>query len=226
MIHASSFAQTIAAANDALFFGRGFAEGGKQQVVSWVLERQIVSGRWSGTFSPTEEDLQSGVQLFTGERLRTKWGTWNVLTAEAARLLILLGGTDPRVATATGRADAWLRHACFASKRCVIGECAHSFMSYLRYLSVIETTPGSARDSVGWLYTLSQCRDGTGRWERFPFYYTLLALLEMRSEAARNELRYALPACERVRNRRSGGDVYSERRREVVERVLGVAQPL
>jgi hypothetical protein len=225
VLQSTSLARTIDAANEELFFGRCIGEPGMRRVVDWLLPRQVPSGRWAGAFTPSAQDLQRGVRVFTGERLRTKWGTWNVLTAEAARLLILVGGEDARVRKAVHQAEAWLRHTCFASRHCAAGECAHAMVSYARLEIVAEALACTPRDSVGFLYTLSQRRDGTGRWTRFPFYYALLTLLESRSEAARSELRYALPACERVRRRTAGDKAYVTRRHEVIERVFRAVYP-
>ena len=67
---------------------------------------------------------------------------------------------------------------------------------------------------------LKKYRDGRGRWRRFPFYYTLLALSEAGGRVAAAEMRYAAPGLERLMRRRAGGDRYALRRRAVAERVL------
>ncbi len=64
-------------------------------------------------------------------------------------------------------------------------------------------------------------RDAKGAWHRFPFFFTLLALIEMSHPAALDELRYALPECEKKLERLRPKDVYSERKFAVLERVLG-----
>ena len=72
------------------------------------------------------------------------------------------------------------------------------------------------------LDALPQHRDGKGAWRRFPFFYTLLALIEMEHPKAQNELEYALPECERKRKRLKPGDDISLRRIAVLDRVLEV----
>ncbi len=47
---------------------------------------------------------------------------------------------------------------------------------------------------------LTSHEDGTGKWRRFPFYYTLLALSEIDSPNARRAVSYTLPECERRLN--------------------------
>ena len=43
---------------------------------------------------------------------------------------------------------------------------------------------------------LKKCRKGESQWRVFPFWYTLLALVEMDLPAAVAEMRYVAPRCE------------------------------
>lgn len=64
---------------------------------------------------------------------------------------------------------------------------------------------------------------GDGRWGKFRFHYTLSALVEMDLPAARQELRYASPICQRlVRRPAPAGpaDRFASRRHALAERVL------
>ena len=218
-IYSESLSRTIDAANDALIAGRPISVDERGEVVEWLLTRQVASGRNVGAFAPTTEDLAHGARLFTGEPLRTKLSTWNVLTAEAARLLILFGGSDDRVREALDRASSWLDVSCFVASDCVVGECAHSFVSHLGFLSAAEAGPAVL---VRRLSVVREQRDGSGRWHRFPFYYTVLTLSEIPGEAAKSELRYAVSACERVLSRGAKDDVYGARRKALVERVIAL----
>jgi hypothetical protein len=67
---------------------------------------------------------------------------------------------------------------------------------------------------------LREHRDGKGRWRRFPFYYTLLALLEIPGSRATGEMGYAGPGLERMLKRSRRNDRFDLRRRAVAERVL------
>jgi hypothetical protein len=75
----------------------------------------------------------------------------------------------------------------------------------------------------GGLTHLREHRDGSGRWRRFPFYYTLLALTEIPGRAAGREIRYAAPGLERMLKRRARGGRFETRRRAVAERILARA---
>ena len=67
------------------------------------------------------------------------------------------------------------------------------------------------------LKILKSNRDGKGRWGRFPFYYTLLALSEIDSTKAKAELKYCQPACEKSLKRLSKkDDIISKRRRKIL----------
>jgi hypothetical protein len=68
---------------------------------------------------------------------------------------------------------------------------------------------------------LKEHRDGRGRWGRFPFYYTLLALTEIPGGPATAEMRYAAPGLERMLKRSGRADGFDRRRRAVAERILG-----
>jgi len=67
---------------------------------------------------------------------------------------------------------------------------------------------------------LREHRDDRGRWRRFPFYYTLLALTEIPGGPATAEMRYAAPGLERMLKRPGRADGFDLRRRAVAERVL------
>ena len=72
----------------------------------------------------------------------------------------------------------------------------------------------------GGLKYLKSFRDGKGRWRRFPYYYTLLALSEIHGLDADAEIRYAAPGLERMLRRKGNGDRFDLRRRMLAERVL------
>ena len=73
---------------------------------------------------------------------------------------------------------------------------------------------------AGGLKFLKEYRDGQGRWRRFPFHYTLLALSEMNGKGVVREIEYAAPVLERLLKRRSRDGKYEKRRREVARRLL------
>jgi hypothetical protein len=217
-IHETGLVKTIDAVGARLASGESILPAECERVVEWLLGRQVASGRDGGMFVPSPGEYEAGVRLFTGERLRTRVATRNVLTLEAARILSALASERADVRKALSRTSVAMGHACFAASHCVIGECAHSSIAYMR---------GAASDRGGdhrkWiedhLRVIRAHRDGKGRWKRFPFYYSLLALLEVGTPSANAELEYARPACRRVTGRAPSDD-YASRRRRILERVL------
>jgi len=220
-VQPNSLAATLDAVDEALFYDRTLPEADLEATARWLAARQVRSGKRAGMFAPTDRDYGRGVTLFTKEKLQTRLAARNILTAEAARALTLFGRTSPGVQDArqcVDRANRWLSRQCFA-RDCMVGECAHSGIGLMRYVAVRHGDRAQE-----WLEhhleMLSARRDSKGRWKGLPFYYTLLALTEIDLPSARHELRYAGPACERVRKRLSGDDPVARRRRDVVHRVL------
>jgi len=171
-------------------------------------------------FQPLPSDFTE-TRLATGERLRTKLAVWNVLSHKAVRILHRLAPRDERVQEATARALAAFRQDCYAQRHCAIGECAHSAISYMRLLAAIGNPENQAWIDAE-LATIRAHRLPTGRWKRFPFYYTLLVLLDLPGDASRAELNHAVPACHRVRNRMDPPQSARARRSDIVGRVLAL----
>lgn len=177
----------ISDAEGALSFGETPPSVGR--LVEWLLDRQIVTGRSAGLFRPTDEDYAAR-RLPTGERLKTKLATSYIMSEEAARVLHLVAPKDPAVVEAVARSAARLAETCFALQHCTIGECAASFIGYVRFQRAV--LADAATPDITWrLRTLGDHRDGSGRWKRFPPYYTLLVLSEIPLAAAEDELVYA-----------------------------------
>jgi len=63
-------------------------------------------------------------------------------------------------------------------------------------------------------------RDGKGKWDGFPFFYTLLLLTEADDPLATQELTYAAPVCEKQLTQNWHSDPISMRRQEILSRAL------
>jgi hypothetical protein len=218
LVHTDSLAATLDAVDEALFYDRELPDQELEAAARWLAGRQAHSGQWAGMFAPTGLDYSQGVALFSGERLHTRLGARNVLTAEAARLLALCHSALPRREDMLARTDRWLAAQCFAHD-CMIGECGHSAIGLMRYIAVRDGARAGA-----WLdehlAMLAQRRDGNGRWIGLPTYYVLLTLTEIDRPLARQELTYAQPACVRALKRLPGEDPVVQRRRAILLRAL------
>jgi hypothetical protein len=228
MLNTHSLAATLDGINEALFQDRALSQAEMEEVLKWLAGRQYRSGPNAGLFAPTQNDYDAGVRLFTGEKLKTRLAARNILGGEAARALALFDLPSPEAQDVVQRLDRNLLQSCY-SRSCIIGECAHSSVGLMRYLAVGKVDDAEQRLLMH-IQTLSQQRNGKGRWKRFPFYYTLLAILEIDlslarddaspRSAAKEEMRYTAPACERFLRRSPTGDVFDQRRRAVVQKVL------
>ena len=216
LIDETSLSRTIDAVDLRLAEHGDLTRNERDRVAAFLLDRQTPRGRGAGMVLPFPGEFEAGVHLFTGERLRTRLATRNVLTLEAARILSVVAAGRPGVASAVSRSSTAIGHACFAASHCVIGECAHSSIAYMR-----DAASERSGDRRKWIEkhvrVIGAHRDGSGRWKRFPFYYTLLALLEAGTQAANAEIEYAQAACRRVIGRATGG-AYAKRRKIVLER--------
>jgi hypothetical protein len=188
-------------------------------LVRSLLDHQIPAGRKAGLFALDPEDWERGPRLWTGESIRTKLAAEHVFSQEAARLLHRLGERDPAVERAVALAAGRLAGTCYAAQHCTIGECATSFIGYVRYLASVRGD--DARGDVSRrVQTLSQHRAPNGRWIRFPFFYTLLVLSELPKSVAEDEMTFARDGVVRSTIRSSIESPYAGRRTRLLQDIL------
>lgn len=145
----------------------------------------------------------------------------NVSGEEASRALLLLKSPLKEVKAAQERARQGLSVALERARLANRGFfcCGTCDPALWRHISA-----GGLKGEDDWhdtgVRTLKANRDASGKWRRFQFFYTLLALSEMDFPAATAEMTYAAPVCERYLKRAPRVGITSERRSAVVERVL------
>jgi hypothetical protein len=223
MLNPDSMAETLAAASDALFWGREISKADRDAVVRWLVSRQGLEGCYAGTFLPPEDYRGAKFALFTGETRGGNSSTKLILGNEACRVLTLLGTPTRAAADALDRAreGMWARthpkdreRGIYCCKRCTPAVW-RNFASW--------RSEGAEGFLAAGVRTLRGFRIGEGGWGVFPPHYTLLALTEIDLPEALDELRYAAPACEKGLSRPGKGGLYDCRRRELWRRVLDVA---
>jgi len=223
-----SLAATLDAVNEALFFGRAVGKTEREGVAAWIAARQGLPGSYAGMFAPTEKNLREGARFFTGEHLPSRAGTAHVLGEEACRALILLDASDAGARAALERARQGMLGRLRAAEarerntgRLWLGTycCGKCSVALWRHLAA-GGLEDSERHLAAAMKALQLNRDGTGKWRRFPFHYTLLALSEVNLPAAIEEMRYAAPTLERLLTRRQADGPFERRRRAVAERIL------
>lgn len=224
LIHPHSLAATLDAVEEAFFLGRPLAVAQRQQVARWIAGRQGLPGSYAGMFAPGSQDWD-GIAVFTGEMIATRAGVSHILGEEACRALIRLGTTQASVRNRLALATQGMLNRLQpsgVSSRSIRGMycCGICSVAMWRHLMVGGLSE-SQRRLVAGMKELKVHRDGCGRWRRFPFWYTLLALSEINLPGARTEMRYAAPHCERYLRRACHNGKYTQRRRFVAERIMG-----
>jgi hypothetical protein len=224
LIDRASLSQTVDAINAAHFDGRTLAAAERDQAARWIARRQGLPGAYGGTFAGFPSERSKGIVLFTGERI-TSASARHILGEEASRALRQLRVRDPNVHRALAAADTGLmrcleRAAEDPGKRnpglYCCGKCS---VGLWRNLLAGGLDRREERLRRGALH-LRSMRDGEQQWQKFPFWYTVLALSEMDSAEARAELQYAAPALVRAASRAVPSGIYARRRHELAVRTL------
>ena len=165
-------------------------------------------------------DLSQKNRLITGEKLATKLAVKNIKALQKARLLSSLKDPSTKDLNKLLALDDWITKQCFA-EFCAVGECRQSSIAYLRYLGTFDDE--STKSKVdSFVQILSEHRDDKGRWNGFPFYYTLLVLNELKTEGARKEIEYAFPACQRALKRVKESDEFYSTKHTTLVNALGM----
>ena len=229
IVNPDSLAATLDAVNEAFFYGRSLSKSEKGRAAKWIASRQGQPGSYRGiTFAPTENDFRQGISLFTGERMTSRGGTAHILGEEACRALILLEVSISDVRAALHRATMGVTDILRKTRegyhwREQPGEfcCARCTCAVWRHLAVggLQDVDHDLWLTAG-MKALRAHRDGSGKWRRFPFHYTLLALSEIDHPLVIKEMRYVAPACEQYLKRSSKDDKFAARRRVLAERIL------
>jgi hypothetical protein len=225
MLDTTSLANTLDWLNEAWFDNQRLPDELRLQTARWIASRQGLKGAYAAMFAPTEADWQEPLVLFTGEKVTTGAGRSHILGEEALRALTRLDVDEAGIVTALETARKGIEDRLRnGESQGIYGQycCGTCTTSYWRSLASGALQEPEKRLSAG-LKALKQERLGNSRWRRYPYYYTLLALVEMDAGMARDELRYAAPGCERLVGRKtSKAGLHSDRRKQLAERVLAV----
>lgn len=220
LVNRDSLAATLDTINEAFFSGQPPSGGERQEAARWIAGRQGLPRAYAAMFAPTPSDFAEGVRLFTGERVRSGAGIGHILGEEACRALLLLRVSDSEVNGALERASHGMLSRLATSPRPAGMYCCRTCTPALwRHLAAGGLNDAEERLTAG-MKTLKSNREGNGRWSRFPFYYTLLAVSEIDLPPAREEMRHAAPACERYLKRSASDETHDRRRRSLAETVL------
>ena len=223
VLNRDSLSETLDAFNQAIFDGQPITSVEREGVANWIAGLQGGPRSYFGLFAPVGQDLAGSVRVFSGEPIKSNVGVSHILGEEAGRALVLLRARDPAVKAALDRATAGILERLGQEEShgnvCGIYCCGTCSVAYWRHVSIGGLNKNEERLNAG-MKELKAWRAGEGRWRRFPFYYTLLALVDMDIKPAVDEMRYAAPALERyLKLPRIRGE-YARRRRLLFERIL------
>jgi hypothetical protein len=223
LLDPESLARTVESVEDARLLGRKIRKEDRLAVIEFLSSRQGIEGSYHGLYAPTEADFAQEATLFTGEKLKSWGGKAHALGEEAMRALRWLGPKDPVGKAALKRGAKIIdrvRDEMVDSRR-NWGEfcCGTCSIALLRNLADWDGDP-----LPGWrqaaIERIHENRDGMGRWRRFPFYYTLSALAELKLSGVAEEIQYAWSGLERAMSTLVGkSDPVSIRRRVLIDRL-------
>ncbi len=206
----------------------GFSQAEEDEVeraLDWVASRQGMEGAYPveghRLFAPAEEDKDE-VELITGERFQSTGGTDHILGEEALRALILWGREEDDAAQRGVKAlEAILdlEEDSGTHRDSGLFCCAKCSVAMLKTVSIARTEAYEKTIRNG-IQNIKKSRDGEGRWNSYPFYYTLFALSEIKTPEALAELRYAGEKAEGLLGRYEGDDRRSLFRRVALETAL------
>ena len=221
LIYPTSLAKTVDAINVAFFNNINLLKSVKAAAAKWLLSRQTLPGSYSGLPAPTKKDFTEGVKIFTGERLTTQASIAHILGQESCRAIILLNGKDKNIRNSLAKATEKMSARLSSPSEPLAGFycCGTCSCAYWRHLAVGGFDHSEQRLTAA-MKKLKQHRDKNGKWRRFPFYYTLLALTEIDLPNARAEMKYAAPNCEKILKRTNRDNKFDPRRKVIAERIL------
>lgn len=208
--------------NDVQFYGRETARAEVEAAASYIASRQGSERAYAGSFGLTAAERATGIRVFTGEHL-TSASARHVIGEESCRVLRKLTEPEAEVRRALDSASAamaeYLLPAVDAGEHAGVYCCGKCSVAFWRNIVAGAFDQPERRLSDG-VHFLSSHRDGNGGWARFPFHYTLLALSEIDSRAAKAELEYAARAITARLSRAPAKQTYAQRRHDVMRRAL------
>jgi len=223
LINQNSLAETLNNYYDAVYTGKAITAAEKKGLAKWLASRQGLARSYAGMVTPTEKDYNNGVKLFTGELIDMKASIGHILGEESLRALHLLNVKDNSVQQALKAAKNGINNAI--DQNIKLGNypvgwycCGKCSASYWRNLSAEGIVKNKSILNAG-LKILNKMRDGKGKWNRFPFYYTVMSLAGIDLPAAKAELAYAEKGILRMA-RNSTRDKFAERRRIIAKLAL------
>lgn len=224
LLNKTSLYKTVDNVNEAFFYGKRIPGKEAKELVTWISSRLDTEYSYNRSFGVTKKDMTGKVCTFTGEPLRSHASMRHIMAEETCRVLLLLNKftgqkTEEPLERTYREFYRMLRDSEAAGKHPGTFCCGPCTVGLWRHLAV-GGLPHYADNLDEGIAVLHDFHDGGGRWGRFPFFYTLLALSEIDHPIAQKEINYAQPECERVFKRLRKDNIFSERKRDLLLKVM------
>lgn len=224
LLDKTSLSETIDNVNEAYFFGYDISASYANEAVSWILKTYDTKYSYNHSFGLTDKDFKSKLKTFTGEPLNSPASLRHINAEEASRALNILKKYSsvkmPELKMNDERFLKMLKASESNGKPAGTFCCGPCTVSLWRNLSAGGLGSYAKNLNKGFS-VLKFYRKEKGQWSRFPFYYTLSALYESRKlPNAKKELEYAYDECKKKLIRLKVDNIYSERRHELLRRIL------
>jgi hypothetical protein len=223
LLDTKSLAITIDNVSEVLLSGKKIGDKEKSDISNFIVSRHGKPGSYANMFAPMEYDLKNDLVLFTGEKIKTNAGICHMLGEESSRILRKLNVHSKNVEKALSEADEGIIGRINAGKddpRYVPGTycCKSCTCSLWLNLSAggLENDTEMLKSGLKWL---KKFRDSKGRWQSFPFYYTLYVLTEIDPKYSGDELKYVAEYLKNMKLRISS-DKHGKRRGFIINKIL------
>ncbi len=219
IINPKSLAETLDALNEMFFYERELTNAQRTEIAEWIAGRQGMPRSYAGMPAPTDPDFTRGIRIFTGERVVSGGSIAHILGQEACRALAKLDVHTAKVNKALNESTrGFFARLTHPGRRAGTYCCGPCTVAYWRHLTAGDLTNVDGELNAG-VWDLREHRTDNGKWSKYPFFYTLLGLIEIDSSMATVEMRYAAPLCEKLLKHPATGK-YDQRQHDLAERVL------
>lgn len=222
LLNKSSLYKTVDNVNEALFYRKTISKKEAKEIIRWISGRLDTEYSYNHSYGLTKYDMNHPAYTFTGEKIECA-SKRHIMAEESCRVMHKLseitGEKIPSLENTTRVFSKMLDEyrsygkpeGTFCCGPCTIGLWRHMNAGGLKKHQ--RTLPDG-------IFALHSSRDEAGKWGRYPFYYTLLALSEIDEPEALKEINYAMPACERALKRLNNNSKFTKRRRDLLLRIM------
>ncbi|HNX00256.1 MAG TPA: hypothetical protein PLE74_00035 [Candidatus Cloacimonadota bacterium] len=179
---------------DSIILGNRLNQNELNSLLNFISNRQGKGIHYRNLYEISDDEWYNPIYSYTGEKLTTKASKMHILGEYASFVLHHAKTTDKELIqirdnTSSEFLDMIIDPKTFTGRFC----CKRCTVALWLHLSQLNTPQANQYMKVGLKWLKSE-RTGTGRWNQFPFFDTVLSLHFMNTAEAREELVYALPA--------------------------------